>query len=515
MTLPALLEIRGLDKSFGGSHALDDVDLDIQAGEIHGLLGANGSGKSTLIKILAGYHDADAGQISVRGERINLPFASGESQALGLAFVHQDLALVPSLTVLENYLLGSLAASRRRVMVSWRAARRSMREALQRYELDLDPNMVVSDLRPVDRALLAIVRAMESPGVEIKSTLRLIVLDEPTVFLPHHEVSRLFELVRRVAASGSSVLFVSHDLDEVREITDRITILRNGQVTLSDATSALGSDQLVEAIVGAKVSVSQAPHVSTAGAAGAALTVSGLSTELVREVSFTAGNGEIIGLTGLLGSGYDDVVRVLAGASKATSGRFTLGGDQFELPSWNPHKAVAHGVVMIPGDRLREAVVPDLPITDNITMVGLADYRRAGVLSRPAMTRRASELSREYDVRPADAGALIGQLSGGNQQKVVLAKWLQTEPSLLLLHEPTQGVDVGARQQIFQTIRAGAADRVALCASSDHDQLAQLCDRVLVLRRGQIAVELTGTDVNKHRITEECLRGMRERTVEP
>jgi ribose transport system ATP-binding protein len=389
-----------------------------------------------------------------------------------------------------------------------------MRTVLQRYELDLDPSTIVGDLRPVDRALLAIVRALESPGVEVQATQRLVVLDEPTVFLPHQEVSRLFELVRRVAASGSSVLFVSHDLDEVREITDRITILRNGTVALSDATSALGADQLVEAIVGAKVSVAPTTLPPARSANSAELSVSGLTTGAAQDVSFHAHYGEILGFTGLLGSGYDDIVRALAGATKASGGSLTLGGDQFDLRSWNPQKATGNGVVLIPADRLREGVVPDLPVTDNITMVGLGTFARAGVLSRPAMVREARELAQQYDVRPQNPAALLSQLSGGNQQKVVLAKWLQTHPVLLLLHEPTQGVDIGARQQIFQDIRSGAAGRVAVCASSDHDQLAQLCDRVFVLRRGQIAVELTGVDVNKHRITEECLRGTRERAIE-
>jgi ribose transport system ATP-binding protein len=513
MTAPALLEITGLEKSFGGSPVLDGVDLTIRAGEVHGLLGANGSGKSTLIKILAGYHDPDGGAVAVHGESVELPFAPGEAQALGLAFVHQDLGLVPSLSALENYLIGSLAASRRSLWVPWRSARRAMQAVLERYELDLDPRTIVSDLRPVDRALLAIVRAVESPGIPVRTSQRLIVLDEPTVFLPHQEVSRLFDLVRRVAADGSSVLFVSHDLDEVREITDRVTILRNGRVALSAETASLGTDQLVEAIVGVKVEVS-APVARVTRSDEVALTVTGLSAGIVEDVSFSAHAGEIVGLSGLIGSGYEDVVRALAGAVPVGSGTLQLGGREFDLPSWNPHKAIMQGVALIPGDRLSEGIVRDLPVTDNVTMPALRSFVHAGVLNRAAMVRTAAQLAEDYDVRPREPGLPIELLSGGNQQKVVLAKWLQSRPRLLLLHEPTQGVDVGARQQIFQTIRDEAGDRVALCASSDHDQLAQLCDRVLVMRRGRIAAELTGSDVTKARITEECLRGAQERSTE-
>jgi ribose transport system ATP-binding protein len=211
-----LLQVSDLWKSFGGSQALRGTTLTVGEGEIHGLLGANGSGKSTLIKVLAGYHDADAGSVELHGERVPLPLGAGQPQHLGLAFVHQDLGLVPSVSALENYLLASLATSRRSLRISWRTARRQMRATLERYGIDIDPRALVADLRPVDRALLAIVRALESPGVEVNAPRRLVVLDEPTVFLPQQEVSRLFDLMRRVAAEGSSVLFVSHDLDEVR-----------------------------------------------------------------------------------------------------------------------------------------------------------------------------------------------------------------------------------------------------------------------------------------------------------
>lgn len=510
-----LLEVEGLVKTFGGARALDGVTFEIRAGEVHGLLGANGSGKSTLIKVLAGFHDVEAGTLQVRGEQIPLPLAPGQAQALGLSFVHQDLGLVPSLSVLENFLLGRIATSRRRWGMSWRTERAAMAEILARYELRLDPRKLVSDLRPVDRALLAIVRALDGPGSELSATQRLVVLDEPTVFLPREEVERLFRLVRLVAANGSSVLFVSHDLDEVAEITDQVTVLRNGSAVLSGATDRLTSEELVAAIVGARVSTSRTFRATTsaAGDLDAMLEVTGLRAGTVADVAFSARPGEVVGLTGLLGSGYDDVVRALAGAIPVEAGRLRLRSRTVELTSWNPRRANARGVVLVPGDRLAEGAIADLPVTDNVTMPRLRDFRRRGVLSRRAMTARARELADAYDVRPRDPRLLFGRLSGGNQQKVVLAKWLQTAPDLLLLHEPTQGVDIGARQQIFETVRAAAQDHVVLCASSDHDQLARLCDRVLILWRGQIAAELSGKDLTKARITEETLRGGRERTA--
>lgn len=509
-----LLRVVGLAKHFGGAKALDGVSFDVGEGEIHGLLGANGSGKSTVIKVLAGFHPLDAGSVWVRGRQLELPVAPGLPESLGLRFVHQDLGLVPTLTALENFLIGGIATARGRYRMSWRRERAAMRAVLSRYDLDIDPQMIVADMRPVDRALLAIVRALDGPGTGASAARRLVVLDEPTVFLPREEVQRLFRLVRRVAASGSSVLFVSHDLDEVREITDRVTVLRNGKVALTAETATLSVDELVEAIVGARVSVSASFRQQEPLAGREAVEVAELAAGVAADVSFTGHPGEVIGLTGLLGSGYDDVVRALAGVTKATVGRLRLGGtagESIDLTSWTPRRATSRGVVLIPADRLTEGAVADLPVTDNATMPRLPEFVRRGFLSRRAMTARARELAETYDVRPRDPGLLFGQLSGGNQQKVVLAKWLQSPPELLLLHEPTQGVDIGARQQIFATIRVAAQGRVAICASSDHDQLAQLCDRVLILRRGRIATEISGDELTKTRITEECLRGGRER----
>lgn len=507
-----LLRLDGVWKRFGGEVALGGADLAVAPGEIHGLLGANGSGKSTLIKVLAGFHDVDSGTLEVHGRPVPLPLSPGQPAALGLRFVHQDLGLVPSLSVLENYLLPQLAASRGRASVGWRRARTRLREVLARYELDLDPRATVADLRPVDRALLAIVRALEGVGTTSDPGRgQLVVLDEPTVFLPRNEVDRLFSLVRRVASTGSSVVFVSHDLDEVREITDRVTVLRNGRRALTGVTADLGHDQLVAAIVGADLDVAASYRAAERSAGTTALRVEGLSAGLADQVSFTAGTGEVVGFTGLLGSGYEDAVRALAGALDVRAGTVTLDdGPARELRSWSPRAATDHGIVLVPGDRLTEGIVGDLPVTDNLTMVNLRHYLAGPWLDRRAMRAAATTLVERYDVRPPDPRLLVGQLSGGNQQKVVLAKWIQTRPRVLLLHEPTQGVDIGARQQIYAAVRAAAGGCVVLCASSDHDQLAQLCDRVLILHRGRIGAELHGSALTKARITEECLRSGKE-----
>ena len=507
MATPApALELTNLSKSFGGVRALDGVDFSVTAGEVHGLLGENGSGKSTLIKILAGYHAPDEGSLSVYGNPVKLPLRPGQFRSLSMDFVHQDLGLIPSLTVIENLYVGELAASRRRVHINWTSQRRRARATFARYGLRFDVRARVSELTPVERALLAIVRAVEGmrAGLEDTEGGGILVLDEPTVFLPRTGIDQLFALVREIAASGASVVFVSHDLDEVREITDRTTVLRDGRVVGTVTTTESSEAELVRMIIGRHLEMLEAsPHdllerkVETA--------VTGLSGGTLRNVSLELHQGEVLGLTGLLGSGFEEMPYFLFGAWRAQSGRFRLQGLDLELKDLTPATALAAGIALVPADRQRDGVVGSLPVYDNILLRSLRQFFRGGILHRRQMLRRARQLMTDFDVRPADPRITYSSLSGGNQQKALLAKWLHRNPRLLLLHEPTQGVDVGARQQIFSLIHQAAAQGTAVvCASSDYEQLAATCDRVLIFARGRIVDQLVGDAVTKDRITERC-----------
>ena len=501
--MPPALVLRGVSKHFGGVRALVDVDLTVGGGEIHGLLGENGSGKSTLIKILAGFHVPDAGTLEVHGRSVDLPLPPGRFRELGISFVHQDLALLSSLTVVENLRAGMIVRSRLRPYVSWSAERRRAREVFARYGVSMDPSATVADLRPVERALLAIVRAMEEIR-EVHDSDGLLVLDEPTVFLPRADTEHLFALVREITAGGGAVLFVSHDLDEVHEITDRVTVLRDGHVVGTVATADATADQLVEMIIGRSL---EAFSVRKDGSRDDVVraTVQRLSGAGVTDVSFQLHEGEVLGITGLAGSGFESVPYLMYGAWPAESGDLVVGEEHHPLSGMRPHRAIAAGMALIPADRQRDGAVGTLPVTDNMTLPDLASYRVGLRLRRDRMRRRTGELMSTFDVRPAEPGFDYGALSGGNQQKALLAKWLQMSPSLILLHEPTQGVDVGARQQIFATIRAAAdAGASVVCASSDYEQLAMICDRVLVFGRGRVGRELAGDDVTKDRITEQC-----------
>ena len=500
------LELTNLSKSFGGARALDGVDLSVAHGEVHGLLGENGSGKSTLIKVLAGYHAPDEGSLSVYGEPVKLPLRPGQFRSLGMDFVHQDLGLIPSLSVIENLYVGDLAASRRRVHINWTRERRKARETFARYGLRFDVRARVFELTPVERALLAIVRAVEGmrAGLDEAKGAGILVLDEPTVFLPRTGIDQLFALVREIAASGASVVFVSHDLDEVREITDRTTVLRDGKVVGTVVTAETSETDLVRMIVGRHLEMLEAsPHDLLERKVE--ISVDGLTGGTLKNVSLELHQGEVLGLTGLLGSGFEEVPYFLFGAWRAETGRLRVEGLELELKGLGPGAALAAGVALVPADRQHDGVVGSLPVYDNVLMRSLRTFFRGGVLRRRQMLRHARRLMAEFDVRPGDPRLTYSSLSGGNQQKALLAKWLHRNPRLLLLHEPTQGVDVGARQQIFSLVHQAASRGTAIiCASSDYEQLAATCDRVLIFARGRVVEQLVGDDVTKERITERC-----------
>jgi ribose transport system ATP-binding protein len=507
-----VLALRNLSKSFGGAHALQGVSLTIRPREVHGLLGQNGSGKSTLIKILAGYHAPEPGAVlEVHGERVRLPLQPGQFRDLGMSFVHQDLALIPSLSVTENLRLGELAAARR-WHISWDRERRRAAAMFERYGVQIDPQAMVADISAVDRALLGIIRAVEDMRASqaarhdaARAGRGLLVLDEPTAFLPRSGVEQLFALIREIVAGGASVLFVSHNLDEVLRITDRITVLRDGRLVGTIRTTDATEARLIEMIIGRRLAslASDAQHRSSQTIAAQ---VEGLYGGSLHDVSIDLHEGEVVGMTGLLGSGFEDLPYLIFGARPATAGQLTLKGRHYDLVRMTPAQAIAQGIALVPADRQNDGSIGSLSVADNITMQVIDHYIRAMRLDRTRMRRDAEQLLQQFDVRPPEPRLVYQELSGGNQQKVLLAKWFQTAPALILLHEPTLGVDVGARQQIYTVIRdAARAGAAVVCASADYEQLAAICDRVVIVARGRVARQLVGADLTKDRIAEQCL----------
>ncbi|WP_370300898.1 sugar ABC transporter ATP-binding protein [Pseudooceanicola sp.] len=500
------LSLTGISKTFRATRALDDVSLEVRPGEVHGLLGTNGSGKSTLIKILAGYHAPDpGGRLLFNGEEVSLPLAASDFRRLGMSFVHQNLGLLPSLTVLENLRLKQIAVEPH-LRINWRAEKAAAQAVLDRYGLDIEQWRRVDELDAVNRALLAIVRAFEEirETCEVTGKPGLVLLDEPTPFLPEEGVKRLFVLMREIADSGSSVMFISHDIDEVMEITDRATILRDGRVSGSVETKSATHGEMIELIIGRSLAaLSDTGPELRSFAPGARF--EGLTGPGLPPCDIEVGEGEIVGLTGLIGSGYDRVPYLAFGATPAEAGSLTLGDTRHPLRGMTPARAINEGIALLPGDRDAKSGVPTLSIADNMLLPDISDWFRGLRLRNGAMRKEARRLGEVYEVRPNDPDRPLASLSGGNAQKVLIARWMKRKPKLLMLDEPTQGVDVGTRARIFDALKAEAAEGMSvLCASSDAEQLAHICDRVLVFARGRVVRELRGPEVTKDHITQAC-----------
>ena len=477
---------------------------------MHALVGENGSGKSTLIRILAGYHAPEqGGTLEVYGRAARLPLRPGEARALGLSFVHQDLGLISSLSVLENLRMSDVAA-RRGWRISWRQERRRARETFARYGVLLDPDALVGELPPTRRALLGLVRGvdeLETAAAGREDRRGLLVLDETTVLLPRSEKEELLAFVRALAASGTSVLFVTHDLRETREVADRVTVLRDGRAVGTAATADIDEAGLVEMILSRRMEQLPAePAPSSRKVAVSLLSVGGTT---VRELSLHLGEGEIVGLAGPAGSGYEEAPYLLFGAAAHRRGRLAFGASTYELAAMTPDRALAAGMILVPEDRQTDGAVGTLSVGDNVTLPVLARFVARRWLDRRRLARHAGEILSRYGVRPGEPRLPYAALSGGNQQKALLAKWLQRRPALLLLHEPTRGVDVGARQQILALVRTAVGGGApALYASADHEELAAVCDRVLVFSGGRVLHELEGAELTGARIAESCLGAM-------
>ena len=506
---PATVTVRGLSKSFNGAVALKAVDLELRPREVHGLLGHNGSGKSTLIKILAGYHVPDAGDVHILGVSM-AKRGPADPARRAISFVHQDLGLIPSLSVLDNLLVGDLA--HRRGRIRWRAERRKAEKLLAQFGVDIPVGAQVQSLSPLDRARLAIVRAFA--GDATFGQPRVVVLDEPTVFLPQGAVTELFALVRTVAEQGASVLFVSHQLEEVKELTDRVTVLREGAVVATVQTAATTEDQLVELIVGRTLIRSVPEHKAGNTHGSASVEVRGLTGGMCRNASWRAPIGSIVGLAGVVGSGADEVPALLFGVG-AASGTLVIDGEQVDLVDLDEIRASSIGIAYVPADRIGSGSYADLSVRDNLLSQQLPGFFRAGVLRLREMSKSAADVLHEFGVRPPDPNLDYSALSGGNQQKVMLARWLTSTPRLLLLHEPTQGVDIGARQDIFRLItQAGQSGVTTFVASADFAQLAEICDVVLVFSKGSVRTVLRGADISTDHILQQVAQSGSASTVE-
>ncbi|MER9799435.1 sugar ABC transporter ATP-binding protein [Mesorhizobium sp. M0142] len=494
MTVP-LLVARDIAKAFGGTQALKGVSLDIAPGEIHGLVGANGAGKSTFIRILAGLNHPDAGRIELDGRRqeIGTPQRATE---LGMSFIHQELAFVPGMTVLQNIMLG-VPKKTRFGLTDWRAIARDVAPIAGRVGISAPLNASVKGLSTAEIWLINICRALVRKA-------RLIVMDEPTASLAAGEAERLFAIVRDLSASGVSVLYISHRLDEILNLCTRVSVFRDGRSVAELAGDALHRPALVEAIVGGAIRDTQ--RTATARARGGVVLEAKNLTWVpkVRGVSLELHAGEVLGIGGLVGAGRTELARLLFGADRPDSGEMALMGRPY-TPS-SPAAAVQVGLGLVPEERRAEALFLSKSIAFNLSIANLdrvAFGRYLPLMNRRARTSMAGEMIRALSIKARNASTPVGRLSGGNQQKVAIGRWLQRIPKVLILDEPTRGVDIGARTEIHRLIRQQAeAGMAVLVISSEPDELPELCDRVLVMAEGRIVRELTGLAMSRKAIVE-------------
>lgn len=494
-TNPPLLQMRGIHKRFPGVHALDNVDFTVQAGEVHALLGENGAGKSTLIKVLTGVYQRDGGEVFLEGA----PFAAknpGHAQQQGVSTVYQEVNLVPNLSVAENIYLGR--QPRKRGALDWKAIQNGAEDALRPLDLRIDVNAPLASYSIAIQQMVAIARALSMSA-------KLLILDEPTSSLDTGEVERLFAIVRKLRDEGLGIIFVTHFLDQVFAVTDRITVLRNGQLVGQYQTAELTKLELISKMLGKALEDVQAVSQMTEAereerSAETLLEARGTGREgAISPFDLSVLKGEVLGLAGLLGSGRTEIARLFFGIDPADSGDLWVDGKPEKVTS--PRSAMDLGFGFCPEDRKTEGLIADLSIRENIILALQASKGWIRSLSRTRQEEIADTYIKALKIATPDADRAVKNLSGGNQQKVILGRWLASHPRLLILDEPTRGIDVGARAEIEKLIATLSAEGVSiLLISSELDEVVRCSHRVAVLRDRRKIAELSGNEVNEQQI---------------
>ncbi|MFF3895341.1 sugar ABC transporter ATP-binding protein [Streptomyces sp. NPDC001812] len=478
----ARLQATNVCKTFGHSKVLKGVELDVRPGELHALVGQNGSGKSTLVKILTGYHQPDPGMtLTVDGNPQRVPVRWAELQQAGVSVVHQDLGILDHLTVAENIGVGRFTRSKYLRRIDWRQQEAVARSVLGRLDVPVDVRTPVGRLSATRRAEVGIARAMR----DLQPGTGLIILDEATRALPREELRKFHELLRRVVDSGTSVLMISHNLHEVIDHSDRVTVLRDGSLAAAGReTRDLSERDIARLMLGQHVPEAEArePHVPSGKVA---LEVQSLTTPSITNLDFTVEAGEVVGLTGLPGSGFEHVPYVLGGSTKAVAGRVVTGGSVLDAARMSVSGSRRAGIALVPERRDRDGLALEMSIRDNLALPNLVSRGRRWWVSREWQDELADQAITSFGIRTPSARTTVKELSGGNQQKVLFAKWMSVGPKVLVLHEPTQAVDVGARAEILRAVRAAASEGIGvLLVSIEPTDLAEVCDRILVHRNG-------------------------------
>jgi ribose transport system ATP-binding protein len=493
-----ILEVLGLRKTFPGVVALDNVDFDLRRGEVHALLGANGAGKSTLIKIIAGLYQADAGEIRISGQHVAIRDPQ-TAKDLGISVIYQDLALAPNLSVAENLFLGRELLTPLG-LIDWRRTKAKAQRLLERVGADIAIDAMVSNLSIARRQLVEIAKAL---GVDAK----VLILDEPTASLSQGEAEKLFALVRGLAQSGVGIVYVSHRLEEIAPLVERVTVLRDGKSVGTYPVKQLDREKVVTLITGQERIWAQPRGKRESALGEPLLELRHLGrNEEFHDISLTLRHGEILVLTGLVGAGRTELLETVFGVRIADTGEIRVGGRPVTLSS--PRDAIRSGIALIPEDRRGQGLAVVMPVFENITLASLARFVRRGVLRLGQELQHAHHMLRTLAIKTSSPFRPAGSLSSGNQQKLVVAKWLSTSAGVFLLDEPTQGVDVGAKEEIYRLIRdIAASGKGVLVVSSDLEEVLELGHRILAIRQGRIVEEFINRDLEPGRLMDAITHG--------
>lgn len=495
MTENNIVQAKNICKSFVGVQALKDVNLDINRGEVRCLAGENGSGKSTLIKVIAGVYSRDSGQVIINGNSYQ-NIRPIDAIREGIQIIYQDFSLFPNLTVAENIAINE-QLSQDSNLISWKEMKKTAKKALSRIDIDIDISTLVENLSVADKQLVAIARALLYDA-------KLIVMDEPTTALTRKEVNKLFEIIDDLKEEGISILFVSHKLNEVFQISDYITILRNGKKVFDGPASDLDRQKLEYHMTGRNLN--QISSYDYQPDQDPFFKVENLSKKnRYQNLNFDLAAGEILGITGLLGSGRTELAMSLFGLKPADSGKIILNGKEIEINSVND--AINNKIAYVPEDRLTEGLILEKSIGDNINICTIDDFvNEYKMINEKEKNAQIDNWINELQIKASSADAPVSSLSGGNQQRVVLAKWLATKPEILILNGPTVGVDVGSKEEIHELLRALAAEGMAvILISDDIPEVANNCNRILLMRKGEIVDEFIGSEIDEDQLSEKLL----------
>ncbi len=488
------LTLSGINKSFVANRVLQDVSLSVAPGEVHGLLGENGAGKSTLLNILSGVFRADTGHILIDGQEAHI-FGPRDASHAGIAMIHQELQQVPELTVAQNIYLGAALRRAGGLLVDRRGQEAEARALLEPLDPNIDVTAPIRSLRVAQRQIVEIAKSL-------RARARLIAMDEPTSSLTPTEFDRLVAVIEKLRAQGVSIIYVSHKMDEVYRLCQSATILRDGVVVGRVEIPATPVATVIETMVGRELA--HAAHHSFAKER-VVMAAHGLTRgTVVRDASLTLREGEVLCIAGLVGAGRTELLRLIAGVDRADSGTLSLDGHT--VPGKNPRQRISVGLGLLPEERKRDGIIRHRPVTSNIGLPAMAKFSRLGLIRKAQLRQRSEELMRDVQLRPLEVSRPIGSFSGGNQQKVIIGRWLASNARIFLFDEPTRGIDVGAKAEIYALIeRLAAEGRSILVVSSELPEVIRLADRVLVMREGRIAAELGPGEITEANIARHAI----------